>query len=176
MKEQSINAKPPKLQITKFKGMHTDWLQFWNQFKAEIDSTDVEQLLEPKVRASVDSLPFTTEGYERAKKTSKTDYGKKSEIVNPYLNNIVSLPSVHGANPNKILEFYQKLSSNLQPWETMGKWKEINGCKRMTLNKLEGVRGNLVRTDDNWQEWDFPKLLEALRHWTVRNPRKPKKG
>lgn len=121
MKEQSINAKPPKLQITKFKGMHTDWLQFWNQFKAEIDSTDVEQLLEPKVRASVDSLPFTTEGYERAKKTSKTDYGKKSEIVNPYLNNIVSLPSVHGANPNKILEFYQKLSSNLQPWETMGK-------------------------------------------------------
>jgi hypothetical protein len=27
-----------------------------------------------------------------------------------------------------------------------------------------------VRNDDNWQEWDFPKLVEALRKWTERNP------
>jgi DNA-directed RNA polymerase specialized sigma subunit len=26
-----------------------------------------------------------------------------------------------------------------------------------------------VRNDDNWQEWDFPKLVEALRKWTERN-------
>ena len=44
MKEQSINAKLPKLQITKFKGTHTDWLQFWNQYKAEINSADVAQI------------------------------------------------------------------------------------------------------------------------------------
>ena len=34
------------------------------------------------------------------------------------------------------------------------------------------ARGDLVRTDDNWQEWYFPQLLEALRKWTVRNPPK----
>ena len=42
----------------------------------------------------------------------------------------------------------------------------------MTLDKLEGVRGNLVPTDDIWQEWDFPQLLEAFRKWTVKSPPK----
>ena len=40
----------------------------------------------------------------------------------------------------------------------------------MTIDKLEGIRGDLVRTDDDWQEWDFPRLTEALRKWTERNP------
>ena len=40
-KEQSINAKLPKLVVTKFSGTHTDWSRFWNQLKAEIDSADV---------------------------------------------------------------------------------------------------------------------------------------
>ena len=44
MNEQSINAKLPKLQITKFKGTHTDWLQSWNHYKAEIKSADVAQI------------------------------------------------------------------------------------------------------------------------------------
>ena len=42
----------------------------------------------------------------------------------------------------------------------------------MTLDKLEGIQGDLVRTDDNWQDWDFPHLLEALRTWIIRNPPK----
>ena len=42
----------------------------------------------------------------------------------------------------------------------------------MTLDKLDGIRGNLVRTDDDWQEWEFLQLLEALRKWTIRNPPK----
>ena len=78
-KKQSINPKPPKLVITKFNGTHTDWPRFWNQFKAEIDSADVhvspitefsylKELLGPKVRATSEGLPFTTEGYERERK------------------------------------------------------------------------------------------------------------
>ena len=33
----------------------------------------------------------------------------------------------------------------------MGKFRQVNGYIRATLNKLEGTRGDLVRTDD-WQE------------------------
>ena len=40
----------------------------------------------------------------------------------------------------------------------------------MTVDKLEGIRSDLVRTDDNWQDWKFPEIIEALRKWTVRNP------
>ena len=56
--DKSISAKLPKLVITKFKGTHTDCLRSWNQFKAEIDSSDVspitkfsylKELVDPKV-------------------------------------------------------------------------------------------------------------------------------
>ena len=55
--------------------------------------------------------------------------------------------------------------------ETLGKLKEVNGYVRATIDKLEGIRGDLVRTDDNWQEWEFPQLIEAMRKWTERNPK-----
>ena len=52
----------------------------------------------------------------------------------------------------KIHEFYEKLVTNVQALETMGKLREMNGYVRMTLDKLIGIRADLVRTDDNWQE------------------------
>ena len=41
---------------------------------------------------------------------------------------------------------------------------------RATLDKLDGIRADLVRTDDSWQEWGFPQLVNALRRWTEQNP------
>ena len=68
----------------------------------------------------------------------------------------MSLPTIHGTDPNKILDCYEKLCSNVLSLENMGKLGEVNGYVWMILNKLEGVRGDLVRTDDQWQEWKFP--------------------
>lgn len=84
----------------------------------------------------------------------------------------MSLPATHGTNPNKISEFYEKLSSNVQALESMGKLQQVSGYVRITLDKLEEIRGDLVRTDDDWQDWEFPQFLETLRKWTVRNPPK----
>ena len=84
----------------------------------------------------------------------------------------MSLPTIHGTNPNKILDCYEKLCSNVLSLETMGKLGEVNGYVWMTLNKLKGIRGDLVWTDDQWQEWKFPQIVAALRKWTVRNPPK----
>ena len=53
----------------------------------------------------------------------------------------------------------------------MGKLKEINGYVRLTLDKLQGIRADLVRTDDDWQDWKFPQLVEALENWTCINPK-----
>ena len=52
----------------------------------------------------------------------------------------------------------------------MGKLREMNGYVRMTFDKLIGIRADLVRTDNNWQEWKFTHLVEALRKWIERNP------
>jgi len=123
----------------------------------------LKDLLEPKVRAVIDGLPFSSEGYERAKNILRTKYGKMSEIVNAYVHNIMGLPVVSGANPAKIHQSYEALSFNVQALETLGKLKEVNGFVRMSIDKLPGIRGDLirgdlVRTDKNWQGWDFPKF------------------
>ena len=173
------SAKLPKLVITKFSGELTDWPRFWNQFEAEIDGIEVaavtkfsylKELVGPKVKTAIDGVPFTTEGYQRAKNILKSKYGQMSEIVNAYVQNIMALPVITGSHPRKIHEFYEKLLFNVQSLETLGKLTEINGYVRMSIDKLQGIRGDLVRTDDNWREWGFPKFVEALRKWTERNP------
>ena len=40
---------------------------------------------------------------------------------------------------------------------------------RATLGKLPDIRADLVRLDDDWQEWGFPELIESLRKWCDRN-------
>ena len=46
----------------------------------------------------------------------------------------------------------------------------MNGYVRFTLDKLCGIRADLVRRDDNWNNWGFNELIEAIRKWTERNP------
>ena len=83
---------------------------------------------------------------------------------------IIALPTIQGSQPPRIHEFYEKLSSNIQALDTMGKLREINGYVRVTLDKLPGIRADLVRLDDDWQEWTFPQMLETLRKGCDRNP------
>ena len=59
--------------------------------------------------------------------------------------------------------------TSVESFETLGKLKEVSGYVRMTVDRLERIRSDLVRTDDDWQEWKFPELIEALRKWTVGN-------
>ena len=40
----------------------------------------------------------------------------------------------------------------------------------MILDKLPAIRGDLVRDDPDWENWDFVKLAEAIKQWTKRNP------
>ena len=77
--ERRINVKLPKLVIRKFDGASLDWYHFWNQFEIEIDKLEIgpvskfsylKDLLIPRVKLHIDGLPFTSEGYSRAKSIS----------------------------------------------------------------------------------------------------------
>lgn len=175
----TTKAKLPKLVITKFKGTYLDWTRFWAQFHTEIDKSNIPQvtkfsylkeLLATNVRVLVDGLPFSAEGYERAKNILASTYGKPSEVVNAHVQEIMNLQTVYGSNPVKIYQFYEKVLRHVQALETMGKLNNINGYVRATIDRLPGIRSDLVRLDDNWQEWGFQELVTALRRWTERNP------
>ena len=101
-----------------------------NKFEAEIDKSQVaavtkfsylKELVEPKVRNAIDGLPFTVEGYERAKSILKSKYGKPCEIVHAYVQNM-SLPTISGNQPKRVHEFYETLVYNVQSLETGYQW------------------------------------------------------
>ena len=163
-------AKLPKLSITRFDGTFAQWLPFWNKFKAEIDSTDLppvtkfaylKELVEPKVRTDIDGLPFSAEGYEQAKSILTSEYGKESEIVHAYVNNIMGLPTISGSSPKKV---------DVQSLETLGRLRDVTGNVRAVLDKLKGIKADLVRGETGWQDWDFTKLLQAVKRWKEINP------
>ena len=81
-----------------------------------------------------------------------TKYGKPNEVANAHVHNIMSLPQIDNQNPEKVQDFSGKLLCSVQALDTMGKIKEMNGYVRVTLVKLSGIRANLVRNDDNWQD------------------------
>jgi len=102
-------------------------------------------------------LPFSSDGYKRAKNILTRKYGQTSEVVNVYVENIMSLPTIGGTQPAKIHDFYKKLLFNVQSLETMGKLREVNRYVQMTIDKLPGIRGDLVRRQF-LARMEFPKV------------------
>ncbi|CAB3983668.1 Pol poly [Paramuricea clavata] len=177
--QQSTLAKLPKLVISKFGGDFQDWQRFWGQFTETVDKTNMPaitkftylcELLDPNIKHVIDSLPFTTKGYNRAKSILKDRYGKESEIIKSYVKDIMDLPYIHGANPKKIRDFSERLNHCMQALQTMNRLSQVNGNVAMTLDKLPGIRGDLVRTDPDWERWTYVQLSEAVRQWVKRNP------
>ena len=91
-----------------------DWFRFWSQFEVGIEKVEIsaiskfsylKEFLVPKVKALIDGLPFTFEGYARAKTCSLVKFGKPSEVTAASMQCLTSLPTVSNSNPNKIHEF-----------------------------------------------------------------------
>ena len=106
MPSTDVQAKLPKLMITKFDKSFMDWPRFCGQFLETIDKTSVaaitkfsylRELLDTKAKRTIEALPFTSEGYNRAKSILLEKYGKESEIVKAYTKEILDLPTVPNA-------------------------------------------------------------------------------
>ena len=100
----------------------------------------------------------------------KNKFGQTSEVVNAHIQCILGLPKLNGSDPAKVYNFYETLASRVQTLDTLAKLKKIGGFVRAAVDKLPCIRPDLVRLDDDWQQWGFDKLVDALRKWCDRNP------
>ena len=177
-KAKARSAKLPKLKIIPFKGTAADWVRFENMFITQVDSSlisDEEKfgyLLEsviPKVRDRIANLKPSSVGYKMAWDRLKKEYGQTKVVVNAHLDEIINLPTVRGTNHGKVQEFYDKLSNNYDALQTLGEGGKLQGFVMSTLNKLPHVKPDLVRVDDNWEEWEMEILISNLQAWLKRN-------
>ena len=72
--------------------------------------------------------------------------------------------------PANIHKFYKKFVYNVQSLETLERLKDVSGNTRSVLDKLKGIKADLVRGHKDWQNWDFPRLIKALKTWMEINP------
>ena len=172
-------AKMPKLIISKFEGTPQDWVRFSGQFSSQIDSTSkpattkfsyLKELVDVKVRKLIDGLPFTEEGYLKAKALLEKRYGQTSEVVGAYVRNILELPTTRERDVAKIHDFYEKLLFNVESLLTLKKLNELDAAARFTFDKLEVIKNELALIDGNWPDWTFKEFREKLEKWTINNP------
>ena len=171
-------AKLPQLKITPFKGTAADWVRFENMFLTQINSRPISDeekfgyLLEtvgPKVRDRIANLRPGTVGYKTAWERLKKEYGQTKVVVNAHMDEIINLTPVRGSNYSKVQEFYEKLSKNFDALQTLGEGEKLHGFVMATLNKLPQVKPDLVRVDENWEDWSMEDLIDALQKWLRRN-------
>ena len=53
--------------------------------------------------------------------------------------------------------------TSVQSLDTMEKLKEIDRYVRTAIDKLPGIRGDLVRIDSDRHNWYFGQFVEQLR-------------
>ena len=79
---------------------------------------------------------------------------------------------ISGSKPNEIHKFWQTLNYNVQALETLGK---LSGCLSMVrgvLDKLLGIKADLVNGKPRWQDWGFAELMRSLKEWKAIHPMK----
>ena len=82
----------------------------------------------------------------------------------------MNLPVITGSKPSQVHEFYKTLLFNVQSLETLGRLQDVKGNVRFVIDKLKGIKSDLVRGHSGWQDWAFPQLVNALKRWRDINP------
>ena len=171
-------SKLPELRVTQFKGTRLDWVRFENMFTTQVlnkgfsDEIKFGYLLEmvnSKVREQIANLKPSTEGLKIAWDRLKTEYGQKQTVINTHIDEVVNLPVIRSTSYTKIHDFYEKLSRNYDALLTLGEKEILKGFVMTTLNKLQAIKSDLVRTDEKWETWQMNNLIESIYAWLRRN-------
>ena len=89
----------------------------------------------------IEGLPFTPEGYNRAKYILEERYGKNSEVIKAYVKLIMNLPAINEINLAKIHKFNDQLMHAVQALQTLKRLETVNGYVSMTLDNSKRSGG-----------------------------------
>ena len=110
-------------------------------------------LVEPKIRERFPNLKPENLGYQTAWDGLKAEYGKTKTVFAAHVDQIVNLPVVRGSSYNKVHAFYDSLSNSHDALQTLSEGDMLKGFVLTSLNKLPNIKADLVRIDEEWEEW-----------------------
>jgi hypothetical protein len=97
---QLSNVQLPKLQLPKFDGSVTKWQQFWDNFEAVVDTSELpgiskftylQSLLEGDAKRTIEGLSLSNANYDVACQLLKERYGRKERIVFAHIQGLLGM-------------------------------------------------------------------------------------
>ncbi|XP_036341048.1 uncharacterized protein LOC118750434 [Rhagoletis pomonella] len=125
----------PKLQLTKFSGKHTEWLDFYNMFKVLVHNNaglyDIEKfqylrscLVDSAFRL-IQSLEVTNENYHRAVELLVNRYDNKRYIFQSHLQAIFDNGALSHPTVVSLREFIDSINAHLRAMQSLASRSQI---------------------------------------------------
>ena len=175
---KSTRAKLPKLTIPKFKGTSTDWIRFKSMFTSQIESQPISnvdkfsylmELIGEKPMEIIGNIPMNDDGYIIAWELLQEEYGREQSVIAAHTSEILKLPVIYGTKYSKVRDFHDQLTRNYEALKAIKSETKFEGIVIETLDKLVHIKADLVRNDNNWEQWTFEKLVKELRELLKRH-------
>ena len=174
-KKPGVNL--PKITIKKFSGNPIKWQQFYDTFKATIDSneylSDVEKfsyltgLLEGQAYQSLEGFNVTKDDYKRALELLSERYGNPQLIISSHMTKILKLQKLHNRCPvNELRKLLDHISSHVRSLITLGIRTEHYGplVIPIILEKLPDEIRLVISRKLGTNNWCVDDVLEILKH------------
>lgn len=178
-----VNANLPKLQINKFYGEQTDFMEFWDKFQAIVDGNSsmppinkfsyLQSLLGGDALSTIRGLSLTEDNYEIAKSLIRDRYGRKERIIFSHIQRLLNIEVSNVRVVSKLWTVYNELQSNIRSLDNLG----VSGDKYgvvltpLVLSRLPPeFRMEWARVSEN-RESDLLWLLDFLRSEITRRER-----
>ena len=169
-------AKLPKIQLPKFRGDITQFKEFWDQFSATIDESEIpvvtkftylKSLLEGEAKATIDGLTLTQEHYKVACDILQERFGRKELVVFSHIQSLLNLKpdGRHNDNLSKLKNMMDQVNIHVRSLEALGIDGSTYGVTLtpVILSRLPSdVRMEWAR-EGKGKESDLEWLLEFLR-------------
>ena len=122
------HAKLPKIDLVKFGGKLLEWLSFWQQFLALVDSdetlddivkfTHLSNCLIGEAKSVVAGMALTSANYKLAKELLKDRYGKEQRLKAAHINNLLNL-KVCSNSYVELWRFYNQVTCDVRQLEAL---------------------------------------------------------
>ena len=180
--QSRADAKLPKLVLPQFSGDVLKWTEFWEQFAAVVDTSDMPDitkftyllsLLKGEAKATVQGLSLNGANYTTACDLLKKRFGRPEKIRFSHIQELLSISVSKNAKTSSLWEMYNKLMVHVRCLEALSVPGTQYGVVLvpLVLSRLpDDLRLEWARKGEG-HESDLDHLLTFLREEIERRER-----
>lgn len=171
---QSVNARLPKLEMTRFDGNILRWHEFWDQFSSAIESrdkmSDVDKLsylcslIEGDAKRAIEGLDITNANYKIAVDRLTERFGKKGSLVDSHYAALQRMPK-STSDVHHCRRTLDEIDRHLRTLQSLGEDIEHKQLRATILDKFPDETMfdlRMAMTSDDHSVTEIRNLLEKV--------------